>query len=136
MSLVKCKDCGNPVSNKAEACPRCGKPPVDKRVGGSTPIVSPWAVYICGSVGKLRLFFLLTALLTAIGAFFSLSINSWALVFATSVGFAVSFTMTFALPSRKTGIAMIVASKITKNSPQKIRDVVDILINSKEFPEE
>lgn len=24
MALTKCKECGNPVSNKAEACPKCG----------------------------------------------------------------------------------------------------------------
>lgn len=24
MSLIKCKECGNPVSSKAEQCPKCG----------------------------------------------------------------------------------------------------------------
>lgn len=26
MALVKCPDCGNPVSPKAPACPKCGRP--------------------------------------------------------------------------------------------------------------
>ena len=26
MSLIKCKECGNEISNKAQKCPRCGIP--------------------------------------------------------------------------------------------------------------
>lgn len=26
MALIKCKECGETVSNKADACPKCGAP--------------------------------------------------------------------------------------------------------------
>lgn len=141
MALVQCNDCGTRVSDRAEACPRCGKPPVGsparrRREREDVPIVSPWVVYICGSVGKLRLFFLFTALLLAAGGYVSLGFNSWVLIYTFFVGFAVSFFLTFALPSRETGIAMIIASKFTRSSPQKIRDVLDTLIGSKDSSEE
>lgn len=33
MSLIKCKECGNPVSSKAEKCPKCGFV-INKKGGG------------------------------------------------------------------------------------------------------
>ena len=30
MSLIKCPDCGNEVSDEAPSCPKCGKPIADK----------------------------------------------------------------------------------------------------------
>lgn len=33
MALVKCQDCGNDVSNRATACPKCGGP-----ISGAAPL--------------------------------------------------------------------------------------------------
>ena len=37
MALIKCKECGNEISDKARACPRCGANPW-AAVGVSSPI--------------------------------------------------------------------------------------------------
>ena len=34
MTLVKCPDCGNPVSAQAPACPKCGRPLGERPRGG------------------------------------------------------------------------------------------------------
>jgi len=34
MALKKCKECGKPISNKANKCPNCGVP-IKKSSGGS-----------------------------------------------------------------------------------------------------
>ncbi len=33
MALMKCKECGNEVSNKAASCPKCGAPIKAKKSG-------------------------------------------------------------------------------------------------------
>jgi hypothetical protein len=37
MALVKCTECGNDVSDRAVACPRCGAPPLATRIATAEP---------------------------------------------------------------------------------------------------
>lgn len=39
MALIKCKECGNEVSSKAEACPKCGAKVARKPVGCASGLV-------------------------------------------------------------------------------------------------
>lgn len=57
MALIKCKECGNEVSNSAAACPKCGAK-VPKKVGIGTLVISGligWGVFSLisggGSIG-------------------------------------------------------------------------------------
>lgn len=126
MSLIRCTECGNPVSDRAAVCPRCGCYPVSEDSGEeNTPIVSPWSVYICGSSGKLRMFFFLFSVLMGSGLYWSYTINSWACMWIFSSIGVISFFLAFAVPSMKTSIAMIIASKITMNSQHEVEKIID-----------
>lgn len=45
MALIKCKECGNEVSDKAESCPKCGAK-VEKPVGLAAKIIGGFFVLI------------------------------------------------------------------------------------------
>ncbi|MBS3955849.1 MAG: zinc ribbon domain-containing protein [Methylomicrobium sp.] len=50
MALIKCKECGNDVSNTAKACPNCGAK-VPKSSGCSTTIIVVLVFFILFLVG-------------------------------------------------------------------------------------
>ncbi len=57
MALVKCGECGNEISNKAQACPKCGaKPP-------KTPVF----LYFIGGIAGLFVIFIGIGLLAPSG---------------------------------------------------------------------
>jgi hypothetical protein len=53
MALIKCKECGNEVSTKAEACPKCGAKLKQKAGCGTILGVAILAVIIIGAFGSI-----------------------------------------------------------------------------------
>ena len=46
MALIKCKECGNQVSSKAEACPNCGTTLKKKKIGCLSAIGAVFLIFI------------------------------------------------------------------------------------------
>lgn len=54
MALIKCKECGNEVSSKAEACPKCGAKIAPEKMGcGKTLVVVFLGFIILGVAGSI-----------------------------------------------------------------------------------
>ena len=50
MALVKCPDCAAPCSNRAPACPKCGRP-LDRQKTASKGLGCGWPIYTIMLVG-------------------------------------------------------------------------------------
>lgn len=45
MSLIKCTECGNEISDKAETCPNCGNPIISNGILEEAPVVTIQKTY-------------------------------------------------------------------------------------------
>lgn len=50
MAMIKCKECGAPVSTKADKCPRCGAPVKSKGSGCLAVVVTIFGLSLIGSI--------------------------------------------------------------------------------------
>ena len=100
MALIKCEECGQMVSDRAESCPNCGNPIYRREVaptipkaesGGSKYKTAAIIMFICGGIALLLNFIsLIRAIvvghMSVLGIAFSLFLSPLLLV---AVGFAV-----------------------------------------------